>query len=104
VKTLIALFVALVVASSVVSAHPMTYKGTVVSVGESTVEVKAMDDMTKKEVTKKFKVNEKTKILRGEKAVTFAEAKIEKDERIAVTINMDTASDVALEIKLAAAK
>jgi hypothetical protein len=85
-------------------AHPMTYKGTVVSVTASTVQVKAVDDMTKKESTTTFKVTEKTKVFRGDKQVTFADAKVQKDERIAVTVNMDTAKDVAEEIRLAAAK
>ena len=84
-------------------AHPMTYKGTVISVGASSLVVKATDDMTKKESTKTFKVGEKTKIYRGDTVVTFAAAKVMKDERIAVTINMDEAPDAALEIRLAAA-
>lgn len=93
-----------VMAAAVVTvwAHPMTYKGTVVSVAAASVEVKAMDDMTKKEVTKTFKVTDKTKVFRGDAVVTFAAAKVQKDERIAVTINMDEASDVAEEIRLAA--
>ncbi len=92
-----------VAATVAVMAHPMTYKGTVVSVGADSLQVKAVDDMTKKESTMTFKVSAKTKIMRGETVVTFADAKIQKDERIAVTINMDEAPDAALEIRLAPA-
>ena len=93
-----------IVAAAAVFAHPMTYKGTVVSVAESSLQVKAMDDMTKKESTMTFKVSDKTKVYRGDALVTFAAAKVQKDERIAVTINMDASPDLALEIRLAAAK
>ena len=92
------------VATVALMAHPMTYKGTVVSVAESTLQVHAVDDMTKKESTMTFKVSDKTKILRGETVVTFKDAKIQKDERIAVTVNMDTSPDAVLEIRLAPAK
>ncbi len=90
-------------ATAAILAHPMTYKGTVVSVAAASLQVKAMDDMTKKESTMTFKVSEKTKVYRGDKLVTFVDAKVMKDERIAVTINMDEAPDAALEIRLAAA-
>ncbi len=96
--------VVMAVAGTAVMAHPMTYKGTVVSVAEASLQVKAMDDMTKKESTMTFKVNDKTKIYRGETLVAFAAAKVQKDERIVVTVNMDESPDAALEIRLAAAK
>ncbi len=85
-------------------AHPMTYKGTVVAVAATSLQVKAMDDMTKKESTMTFKVSDKTKVYRGDKLVTLAAAHVMKDERIAITTNMDEAPDLALEIRLAAAK
>ncbi len=87
-----------------VLAHPMTYKGTVVSVAATSLQVKAMDDMTRKESTMTFKVSDKTKVYRGDKLVTFADAHVMKDERIAITTNMDEAPDLALEIRLAPAK
>ena len=92
------------VATVALMAHPMTYKGTVVSVGASSLQVHAMDDMTKKESTMTFKVNAKTKVLRGDKVVKFGAAKIKKDERIAITVNTDTAPDAALVIRLAPLK
>jgi len=88
-------------AAATVLAHEMTYKGTVVSVAATSLQVKAMDDMTKKESTMTFKVTDKTKVYRGATRVTFAEAKVQKDERIAVTINMEASPGVALEIRLA---
>lgn len=93
-----------VMAAVGVLAHPMSYKGTVVSVSASSLQVHAMDDMTKKESTMTFKVTDKTKVLRGDAAVKFADARIQKDERIVVTVNTDTAADVALEIRLAPPK
>ena len=104
-KRAIAAVVLTVAALSVaVLAHPMTYKGTVVSVAKASVQVKAVDDMTKKESTTTFKITAKTKIFRGDKQMTFAEAKVQKDERIAVTTNMDKAKDDAEVIRLAATK
>lgn len=96
--------VVMAVTVAVVMAHPMTYKGTVVSVAATSLQVKAMDDMTKKESTMTFKVSDKTKVYRGDALVTFAAAKVQKDERIAVTVNMDESPDAALELRLAVAK
>ena len=95
---------AVMLAVAAVAAHPMTYKGTVVSVAEATVQVKGVDDMTQKVSTQTFKVTDKTRVYRGDALTTFAAAKVKKDERIAVTINMDQAPDIALEIRLAPAK
>ena len=96
--------VVIVAAAAVVMAHPMTYKGTVVSVAAASLQVKAMDDMTKKESTMTFKVSDKTKVYRGDKLVKFADAHLVKDERIVVSTNMDESPDLALEVRLAAAK
>lgn len=85
-----------------VKAHPMTYKGIVGSVDATSLQVKAMDDMNKKESTITFRVTAKTKIWRGDRAMTLAEAKVQKGERVAITIDMDEATRDAEEIKLAA--
>lgn len=84
-------------------AHPMTYKGTVVAVTQTTIQMRGVDDMSKKEATTTFKITAKTKVLRGDKAVTFADAKVKKDERIAVTTDMDATPDEAVVVRLAAA-
>ena len=96
--------VVMAVAATAVMAHPMMYKGTVVSVAATSLQVRAVDDMTKKESTMTFKVSDKTKVYRGDKLVKFADAHVVKDERIVVTTNMDEFPDLALEIRLAAAK
>ncbi len=96
----------LIVASGLTAsffAHPMTYKGTVVAVTQTTLQVRAVDDMSKKEATHTFKITAKTKVLRGDKVVTFADAKVKKDERIAVTTDMDATPDEAVVVRLAAA-
>jgi hypothetical protein len=47
-----------------------------------------------------FKHDGETKFLRGDKVVTYAEARIQKGEKIAVTINHDDLPDFALVIRL----
>lgn len=103
-KTTGVLLAAFVLCLSVVAvmAHEETYKGTVISTHAAKVHVKVIDDKTKKESSMEFDVNAKTKVLRGDKVVTFAAAKIQKDERIAVTVNHDDEATVALVIRLAA--
>jgi len=83
-------------------AHEETYKGTVVSVATAKIQVKVIDEKTKKESTMDFTITAKTKVLRGEKVVAFADAKIQKDERIAVTVNHDVSMTDATVIRLAA--
>lgn len=83
-------------------AHEETYKGTVMSVASAKVQITVIDEKTKKESTMDFTITAKTKVLRGEKVVTFAEAKIQKDERIAVTVNHDVSMTDATVIRLAA--
>ena len=85
-------------------AHPMTYKGTVVSVDVDKLVAKVTDDMSKKESTMTFAITAATKIYRGDKTIKFADAHIVKDERVAVTIDADQKGNKAEEIRLAAAK
>lgn len=92
------------VASATVIAHEETYKGTVISVETAKIRVTVIDDTTKKESAMEFGVTAKTKVLRGDKLVAFKEAKIQKDERVAVTVNHDVAGNDATVIRLAAAK
>jgi hypothetical protein len=51
---------------------------------------------------KTFAVTKQTRILRGGKTVTFADAHIVKDERVAVTIDHDQPGQKATLIQLAA--
>ena len=49
-----------------------------------------------------FTVTDKTKVLRGDTHVSFADAHIQKDERVAVIVDPDESGSEALEIRLAA--
>ena len=94
--------VVLVLAVSVVASarHEITYKGTVVSTDAQTVTVMVVDEKTKKTGPVTFKHDGETKILRGDTVVTYAQARILKGEKIAVTINHDDLPDFALVIRL----
>ena len=103
VNTLV-MSLAIAVGGVTVSAHPETYKGTVLTVEAAKLQVKVVDDKTKKETTMEFSVTTKTKIYRGSKTVSFKDAHIQKDERIAVTVNHDVPGHDATEIRLAELK
>ncbi len=92
-------------------AHEVTYKGTVVAVEPNRyaaadgvvakIEVKVID----RKRTIVFEIVQwKTKLFRGQNAVSFTEARIQKDERVAVTVNHDEPGEGALEIRLEARK
>ena len=84
------------------SAHPMTYQGTVLAVQPAKLQVRAVDPMTKKEGDLWFVVDKDTKVKRGEKTVSYAEAKIAVGERIVVIVDMDAETKMlAEEIRLA---
>jgi hypothetical protein len=84
-------------------AHPMTYQGTVLGVEPTRIQVKTVDDKTKKEDKVWFVVTKDTKVKRGEKTVTYADAKIGVNERIVVIVDMDAATKMlAEELRLAA--
>jgi hypothetical protein len=88
-----------------VSAHEITFQGTVLAVEAARVQVKTVDDTSKKEDTVWFGVNKDTKVKRGDTTVTYADAKIVKGERIAITIDHDAKIKMlATDIKLAAGK
>jgi uncharacterized membrane protein len=94
---------ALTIAGLSVSAHPMTYQGTVLAVEAARVQVRTVED--KKEETVWFVVNKDTKVKRGDKAVKYADAKIVKGERIVITIDHDSEiENLATDIRLAVAK
>lgn len=85
-------------------AHDETYMGTVVTVAPAKIQVKVVDQKSKKDTTMDFGINAKTKIMRGDKTLPFAEARIRKDERIAVTVNREVSGDNAMMLHLAAPK
>ena len=85
-------------------AHQQTFKGKVLSVGGTSVEVSVVDPKTKKSEAMSFKADAETKVLRGDAVVTFAKAKIQKGENISVTVDHDLDIALALVIRLDAAK
>ena len=89
-------------AGAVALAHEVVYTGTVVTVETAKVEVNVLDEDTKKETAMVFTVTDKTKVLRGDTHVSFADAHIQKDERVAVIVDPDESGSEALEIRLAA--
>lgn len=85
-------------------AHEVTYKGTVIAVESTTLRVSVIDDATKKASPMAFAITERTRVYRGDKVVSITQARIQKGERIAVTINHDEPGQKATEIRLAAGK
>jgi hypothetical protein len=96
--------VAVSVASAALLAHQETFKGKVLGVEKATVRVNVVDPKTKKEKPATFKIDNDTKVLRGDAVVTFADAKIREGENIAVTIDHDDDAELALVIRLDVAK
>ena len=47
-----------------------------------------------------FSIDKETKILRGDTLMTYAEARIQKDEKVAVTIDHDFDESYAFVIRL----
>jgi hypothetical protein len=101
--TLAAMAVLAYMSSAAVFAHPMTHQGTVLAIEAARIQVKTIDDKTKKEEAIWFVVNKDTKVRRGDKAVTYADARITVGERIVVIVDMDAQTKMlAEEIRLAA--
>jgi len=104
----LASFVALVMLATVPlmagARHEITYKGTVVSADDKKVVVTVVNEKTRKPEAMTFKHDAETKILREDKVVTYAQAKIVKGEKIAVTINHDDLPEFAVVIRLDAKK
>ena len=93
-----------VVVPQTVAAHEVTHKGTVVTADAKAVKVTVVNIKTKKPEDMVFKLEDVTKILRGDKVVKFAEAKIAKGEKIAVTVDHDGDPEAAMVIRLDAKK
>jgi hypothetical protein len=87
-----------------VSAHPMTIKGVVVAVDKTRIEVAPLDEKSDKPGKPEWHViNAKTKVLRGEKAVSFAGAKIAADERVVLLVDHGSDGKMTVtEVRLAA--
>lgn len=97
---------AICVAASGVSllAHEVTYKGTVLAVNGARIQVQVIDEKTKKETAMPFELTSRTKIYRGDREVKLADARIQKDERIVVTVNHEVSATQATVVRLAPAQ
>lgn len=80
------------------------FKGTVVTATATALELTVIDETTKKPATMTFDVNRDTKIYRGAKVVTFAQARIVKGEKITVMVDHDGDQRLATVLKLGEAK
>jgi maltose-binding protein MalE len=101
-RTIVVSAVAVCALGATLLAHSVT--GTVVSAKPDSIVVSVVDETTKKPASMTFDLNKDTKIMRGTKTVTFAEAKIQKGEKISVTIDHDVDEHLATIIKLDAPK
>lgn len=95
--------VALLASGASVLAHEVTYKGTVAKIEKGTLEVIVIDEKTKKESKMSFELTSRTKIYRGDRQVKLEDVKIQKDERIVVTINHEESETRATIVRLAPA-
>ena len=105
-KAVAAVICSVIVALATVtlSAHLITSKGTVTAVEKEAVKVNVVDPETKKVTPRAFIVDEETKVLRDDKLVKFADAKIQRGENITVTVDHDLDEELAQVIRLGAAK
>ena len=92
----------LVTMSVAVSAHELTVRGTVSAVEPTRIRIKTGDEKADQSPTW-YPIDAKTKIKRGTKTVTFAEAKITIDERVVAIVDHPTQGPMTTkEIRLAA--
>jgi hypothetical protein len=102
------LAVCLVVLSALLTipvvAHQETHKGSVIAVEKVGVRVSVVDPKTKKTAPVLFEIDADTKILRDDKVVTLATARITKGEAIAVTVDHDVDEFLALVVRLGTSK
>jgi len=98
----------LLLAATTILAHEVTYEGVVAAIKPNryaassellaTLEVKVSE--LKRPMV--FDITQKTRLWRGERSVSFADALIRKDERVTVTVNHDDPNEGATEIRLEA--
>ena len=100
----VAVVLALAVPSAGAVAHEVIYKGTVVSADQKGIRVSVVDEKTKKPATLTFRYDKETKFLRGDKLMSFADAKIQKGEKIAITTDHDFEEFYAFVVRLDARK
>lgn len=107
----------IVCANAAISAHEVTYSGTVVALKTAKyaqpdggsrevreLEVTVVDPKTKKSSNRVFTITDKTRLLRAGKPVKAADVTAQKDEKVAVVVDHDKPGDEAIEVRFAAAK
>ena len=98
----LAILTAVVVTQTVAFAHEMTVQGTVAAVESSRIQIKTGKEKAGAS-PEWYPIDAKTKIKRGKKTVTFAEAKIELNERVVVIVDHPTKGPmVTKEIRVVA--
>ena len=81
-------------------AHEVTYRGTVVSTDAKAIRMTVVDAKTKKSSTLTFEHDKNTKFLRGDKLMSVVDVKIQKGEKIALTVNTDDDENYAQIVRL----
>lgn len=96
--------VVIAVAAVSLAAHNITFKATAIAAEKDSVRVNVVDAKTKKVAPMVFAVDDETKVLRDDKVVKFADAKIQKGEAISVTVDHDLDEELAQVIRLGKTK
>lgn len=95
-------FLVLWLSAATLYAHEV--RGTVISATPTAITVSAVDETTKKTTSQTFDIGKDTKIQRGTKVVSFADAKIVKGDKVTITIDHELDMHLAMVIKLEAPK
>jgi hypothetical protein len=104
VRTYVHVGVAVILAASVSAAQEVTYLGTVTDVDASRLLVTVIDEASKREELLPFAIDRDTKFKRGDRILSFADARIAKGERVAVRVDPAAKTRMlAIEIRLGAA-
>jgi hypothetical protein len=88
----VAVVAAITLVTGVALAHEMTVQGTVVAVEATRVQIKSGKEKAGASA-EWYPIDVKTKIKRGTKSVTFAEAKIAVNERVVAIVDHPTKGD-----------
>jgi hypothetical protein len=97
-KRMLSTAVAVCLLGATLLAHEIT--GTVVTAVPASVTITVVDETTRKPAQMTFDIDKKTKILRGTKTVSFADAHIQKGEKVSITIDHELDEQLAVTIKL----
>jgi len=98
----LAIVVSVVTVHVVALAHELTVRGTVAAIETTRVQIKTGEEKAGQPPAW-YPIDAKTKIKRGTKTVTFAEAKIVIDERVVAIVDHPTKGPMTTkEIRLAA--